>query len=128
MSGAISYRLRQVDYNGSATFTRELKVNLGDVIDSYSLAQNYPNPFNPSTKIKFALPYDSNVKLTVYNINGEVVKELVNGIYTIGEHEVQFNMNDVKGSASGIYLYNIKATSVDGSKTFTQTKKMVLIK
>ncbi|BDQ03559.1 multiheme c-type cytochrome [Ignavibacterium sp.] len=128
LSGSVAYRLRQVDFNGNATYTRELKVNLGDVVDKYTLAQNYPNPFNPSTTIKFALPYDSNVKLTVYNINGEVVKELANGLYTMGEHEVQFNMSDVRGSASGIYLYNIKATSVDGSKTFTQTKKMVLIK
>jgi hypothetical protein len=128
LSGAISYRLRQVDYNGKATYTRELKVNLGDVIDSYSLSQNYPNPFNPSTRIKFALPFDSNVKLTVYNINGEVVKELVNGLYTMGEHEVQFDMSNVKGAASGIYLYSITATSVDGSKSFHQTKKMVLIK
>ncbi len=126
--GEVSYRLRQIDYNGTATYTRELKVNLGNIIDNYSLAQNYPNPFNPSTTIKFTLPYDSNVKLTVYNINGEVVKELANGLYTMGEHEVTFNMSDVKGSASGIYLYNLKATSVDGSKTFTQTKKMVLIK
>lgn len=128
LNGNVSYRLRQVDFNGNATYTRELKVNLGDVVDNYSLSQNYPNPFNPSTTIKFALPYDSNVKLTVYNINGEVVKELANGLYTMGEHEVKFNMSGVKGSASGIYLYNIKATSVDGSKTFTQTKKMVLIK
>ncbi len=128
LSGEVSYRLRQVDYNGTATYTKELKVNLGNIVDNYSLAQNYPNPFNPSTTIKFALPYDSNVKLTVYNINGEVVKELVDGLYTMGEHQVQFNMSDAKGSASGIYLYSIKATSVDGSKTFTQTKKMVLIK
>lgn len=128
LSGEVSYRLRQVDYNGTATYTKELKVNLGNIIDNYSLAQNYPNPFNPSTTIKFALPYDSNIKLTIYNISGELVKELVNGLYTMGEHQVQFNMSDARGSASGIYLYNIKATSVDGSKSFTQTKKMVLIK
>ncbi|WP_337872797.1 multiheme c-type cytochrome [Ignavibacterium sp.] len=128
LNGTVYYRLRQVDYNGVGTYTRELKVNLSEIVDKFTLAQNYPNPFNPSTKIKFTLPYDSNVKLTVYNINGEVVKELVNGLYTMGEHEVVFNMGDVKGTASGIYLYNITATSVDGSKSFNQTRKMVLIK
>jgi len=128
LSGEIYYRLRQVDYNGKATYTKELKVNISDVVDKYSLAQNYPNPFNPSTTIKFALPFDSNVKLTIYNINGEVVKVLADGRYSSGEHEIVFNIHDAKASASGVYLYNIQATSVDGGRTFTQTKKMVLLK
>jgi hypothetical protein len=128
LNGTVSYRLKQVDYTGQHVYTREIEVDLSSIVDNYSLSQNYPNPFNPSTKIKFTLPFDSNVKLTVYNIAGEMVKELVNGNYRSGEHEITLSLTDIKGAASGIYIYSINAVSNDGQKSFQQTKKMVLIK
>ncbi len=93
----------------------------------FQLSQNYPNPFNPSTMIKYSVPFESNVKITVYNINGEIIKELVNGVQTSGSHEVSFNTTELN-LASGIYFYSINASAVDGSKSFQKTKKMVLIK
>ena len=96
---------------------------------NYSLEQNYPNPFNPSTQIKFSLPILSNVKIVVYNLIGEVVRELVNNNLTAGAHSVQWNADDISGNkvSSGIYFYELKANGVDGSQ-FSQVRKMVLLK
>lgn len=93
----------------------------------YSLDQNYPNPFNPSTMIRFTIPFESNVKINVYNINGELITELVSGVRASGSHEVNFSTTELNIS-SGVYFYAINASAIDGSKSFQQTKKMVLIK
>jgi len=89
------------------------------VPSEFALAQNYPNPFNPNTNISFNLPTDANVSLTVYNIAGEKVAELVNGQVKAGHHTVNWNASNV---ASGVYFYTIKAGN------FTATRKMVLMK
>ena len=91
----------------------------------FELSQNYPNPWNPSTRISYALPFESNIKLIVYNSLGETVKELVNAFQNSGYYEVTF---DAKSLPSGIYLYTIQASSKDGKQNFTSTKKMILIK
>ncbi len=84
-----------------------------------NLSQNYPNPFNPSTKIKFAIPKESNVDLSIYNVVGELVVTLVNEHLNAGYHEYEFNASKL---SSGIYIYRIKADD------FVETKKMVLLK
>jgi hypothetical protein len=89
------------------------------VISSYRLNQNYPNPFNPSTSITFELPKTENVKLTVYNILGKQVAELVNGKLGQGLQTVRF---DATNFASGVYIYKLQA----GGMTFA--KKMMLLK
>jgi len=86
---------------------------------SYELYQNYPNPFNPSTTIKFALPQDSKVNLTVFNVLGEKVAKLINQEMKAGYHQIEF---DASHYASGVYLYSITAGK------FVETKKMVLMK
>lgn len=85
----------------------------------YQLAQNYPNPFNPSTTIKFSIAQAGLVKLSVYNILGERVADLVNETMNAGEHTVRF---DASNLPSGIYIYKIQ------SGNFTRTNKMLLIK
>ena len=97
--------------------------------DKYILEQNYPNPFNPSTQIKFSLPVNSNVKIIVYNLIGEVVRELVNTDLNSGVHTVQWNSDDASGKkvSSGVYFYEIRANGIDG-KQFNQVMKMVLLK
>jgi hypothetical protein len=98
-----------------------------DVPSDYVLEQNYPNPFNPSTTINFSLPFDSKLKITVYNINGEVISELFNGFKSAGTHKVDFNTTG-KNLASGVYFYSIEASSSSSQKSFRETKKMVLLK
>jgi len=85
----------------------------------FELMANYPNPFNPTTNIQFALPSNSNVKLTVVNALGQVVAELVNGELSAGIHDVTW---DAANMTSGIYFYTIQADN------FVQTRKMLLLK
>lgn len=85
----------------------------------YKLYQNYPNPFNPTTIIRFQIIRLSDLKLAVYNVQGKQITELVNGKYSTGTYEIEWDASDYP---SGIYFYYIQAGS------FTDTKKMVLIK
>jgi len=85
----------------------------------FALGAAYPNPFNPSTTINFDLPQSELVSLTVYNLSGQVVRELANGQFNTGRHQVVFDASDL---ASGVYLYTLKAGS------FTESQKMVLVK
>lgn len=92
----------------------------------YALQPNYPNPFNPTTKIQYQLPYDSKVTLKIFNQLGELVSTLVNEFEITGYKSVEWNASNL---ASGSYYYKLEATNVtDPSKTFTQVKKMLLIK
>ncbi len=87
--------------------------------DKFEISQNYPNPFNPSTKIDFSVPQNSNVKITIYDILGNKIKELVNDFKDTGNYTVVFNASNL---SSGIYFYRVQAGS------FTETKKMILLK
>ncbi len=90
----------------------------------FGLSQNYPNPFNPSTVIKFDLPEESRVSLTIYNMLGQQVAKLVNNTFSAGRYEYIF---DGSRLTSGIYIYAINAEGRDGN-SFVNTKKMLLIK
>jgi hypothetical protein len=87
--------------------------------EKFSLEQNYPNPFNPQTKIKFALPKEGFVKLSVFDISGREVMNLVNEKLSAGSYEADFNAS---AFASGTYFYKIEAGN------FVETKKMILVK
>jgi hypothetical protein len=92
----------------------------------FSLEQNYPNPFNPSTVIKYTLPTDARVVLKIYNLVGEAIGTLVNGAQSAGSKSVEWNSGNYP---SGIYFYRIEITGADSpAKTFTQGRKMLLIK
>lgn len=95
----------------------------------FMLMQNYPNPFNPSTKIEFSLPVASNVKLTIYNILGEVVNVLANQQMNAGHHSITWNSDNKIGEkvVSGVYFYELKASGISGAE-FTDMKKMVYLK
>ncbi len=90
------------------------------VPSSYSLSQNYPNPFNPTTRIDYSLKEMGKVSIIVYDVLGEEVATLVNGVEAAGQHSVTFNASRF---ASGVYFYSM--TMPDG---LTMTKKMILMK
>jgi hypothetical protein len=87
--------------------------------ESFYLSQNYPNPFNPGTTIKFYLPEPENVILTVYDLNGREVAEIINQQVLTGLHFVYFDARDL---ASGIYFYTLTAGS------YRATQKMMVLK
>ena len=100
------------------------KSDLG-IPEYLSLSQNYPNPFNPSTLIKFALPFSSEVIIEVFNILGNKVEELLNEQKNAGYYEINFNAS---GLPSGVYFYTIQTNSIDGTQNYANTKKMMLLK
>jgi len=87
---------------------------------NYMLNQNYPNPFNPATTISYQLKNTSNVKLTIYDINGREIETLVNQDQIAGPHSVKF---DATKFASGVYIYTLKAGA-----SFKQSRKMLLVR
>jgi photosystem II stability/assembly factor-like uncharacterized protein len=116
-AGKYIYRLKQIDLDGSAAYSKEVEVDL--VVNSFALDQNYPNPFNPSTSISYRIPETAVVVVKVYDVMGNEVASLVNGKQEAGYHSVVFNASNL---ASGSYIYTITAGN------FTSTKKMVLLK
>jgi len=91
---------------------------------SLSLKQNYPNPFNPVTIIKFNLTEPSNTKLTVYNILGQEVKQLLNKMLAPGSYDMTWDGTDETGQGmpSGVYMYRLTTDQ------FSQSRKMLLLK
>jgi hypothetical protein len=117
-AGNYSYRLKQLDFDGSFEYSSEVNVEVMTP-GSFELSQNYPNPFNPSTTIKYSLPENSFVNLAVYNLLGEKVRTLVNEVQNAGNYKLNF---DASGLTSGTYVYRLST----GFGTLTE--KMVLLK
>ena len=120
--GMYSYRLRQIDLDGTFEYTNSVEIEVY-APDKFVLAQNYPNPFNPSTTIEFSVPEVSNVNISVYSVIGEMVGTVVNKGFDAGYHTVNFNAVNLP---SGTYIYMLKATGENG--VFVETKKMLLLK
>ena len=116
-TGIYRYRLKQIDFDGSFTYSNEIEVDF--IPKEFVLYQNYPNPFNPSTTIKYQIPELSFVTIKVYDVLGNEITTLVNEEKSIGSYEVEFNATNLP---SGIYFYKIQAGS------FVETKKMTLLK
>ena len=93
--------------------------NISSLPTEFKLHNNFPNPFNPVTKIKFDLPKSSIVKLSVYDILGREITNILNGNLEAGYYEINFDGSKL---ASGIYFYKIQASD------FTDVKKMILNK
>jgi len=99
-------------------------INKDIVPEVFALHQNYPNPFNPVTSLRYDLPEDGLVNITVYDMMGRVVKTLINSSQTAGFKSIQWNATNDRNEpvSAGLYLYTIQAGE------FRQTKKMVLLK
>ncbi len=90
----------------------------------FKIDQNFPNPFNPSTTIQFAVPSQSEVKLTLFDIMGREVAMLVDDEYSAGEYKVLFEATEL---SSGTYFYRISTKSSTGER-FSKTLKLTLLK
>jgi len=91
----------------------------------FQLHQNYPNPFNPTTTIRYVVPELCYVRLTVYNIQGEMVAELVNLPHDPGPHQIVFEATNL---SSGLYFYKINAHSVKSNANYQAVRKMMIVK
>lgn len=130
-----SYRLRQIEYNGDSKYIAQLNVRINKTtsvqnLDSgipkeFILEQNYPNPFNPATSIRYTIPKESSVNISVYNSLGERVATLVDKIVSPGVYEKMWNASRY---ASGAYFYVMNISSMDGTSQLRFSKKMILLK
>jgi subtilisin family serine protease len=122
-TGKLKYRLKQIDTDGKFSYSTEVELKLQPEL--FSLNQNYPNPFNPTTTIEYSLPEESYVSISVYNLLGQEITKVVNEKLDAGYHQ---NIFSSEGLSSGIYFYSMTAKSVSGNNTFSNTKKMQLLK
>ncbi len=123
------WRVSAVNDKGASDFTDLKSFTTGNNIVSveaageaskkFELLQNYPNPFNPTTQIQFSIPRSGFVSLKVFNLIGQEIATLYEGIKQAGSHVVLFNGNQL---SSGVYIYTLKAGS------FVNSKKFILLK
>jgi poly(3-hydroxybutyrate) depolymerase len=117
-TGQYIYRLKQVDNDGTYTYSEESEVQILPASE-FILQQNYPNPFNPSTVIRYSVPNDEMINLSVYSLTGQKIKTLVNEFQPAGNYAISFNAQSL---ASGMYFYRLS------SSKFTTQKKMILVR
>ena len=128
--GAYEYWVTAVDLSGlesdpsnsvSAVLSADEALGLPT---EFALNQNYPNPFNPSTQIQYALPEETRVVISIYDIMGRKVRTLVNDVQDAGYRSVMWNATNDMGRlvSAGVYIYSIQAGD------FIQNRKMVLMK
>jgi len=108
---------------GNEAFIEAIKNSL--LPKEFKLYQNYPNPFNAGTVIRYSLPKEAFVNITIYNALGQKVKELLNDRINEGYHELFVEMNN---NASGVYFVRVNAKTTDGSNNYSETKKIMLLK
>jgi len=125
LPGKVAYRLKQIDNDGSYTYSHSVEVNAA-LPATVTLEQNFPNPFNPETVIRYALPVAGDVSLKVYDATGRQVTTLVQKTQEAGNQSIVFSAAG-SGIASGVYLYKLHVATADG-RHFTQTRKLVVMK
>jgi hypothetical protein len=107
---------------GPPTF---IESELGTIPDQFLLSEAYPNPFNPSTKIRYGLPENSEVRLDIHNMLGNTVAELVSSERAKGTYELNWHP---AGLPSGVYLIRIYAVSLESSRRYVSSRKVMLMK
>lgn len=112
-------------FSVAANPATEVRADPGALPQEYILQEAYPNPFNPSTRIGYGLPEDSRIRLDVHNMLGNIVAELAVGERAKGLYELQWHADNLP---SGVYLIRMHAESLESTKRFIASRKVVLVK
>ncbi|MBN2412187.1 T9SS type A sorting domain-containing protein [candidate division KSB1 bacterium] len=124
-NGIYFYKIEQIDTDGKISYFGPVQLDVGSTIPkSFSLQQNYPNPFNPFTNIIYALPEESDVRIRIFNMRGELVNVLVNQKQNAGTYKLTWDGTSENGHVLSSGLYFIK---IDAGK-FSDIKKMIFAK
>lgn len=125
-------------YSGGTIFVKtedgggiitDIENNSSSIPKNFILYQNYPNPFNPNTIINYELGIKSFVNIKVFDINGKEIKTLVNQKKDAGKYEIKFSATEGGLQlTSGVYFYRIEGVEDNSGKSFTETKKTILIR
>ena len=120
MPGDVHYKLQSVEVDGDISYSDVVTVSMSTRVDEknvtpdqFALMPNFPNPFNPETRIEYMTPNSSFIKLSIYNLQGRKIKELVNEMRTAGLHTVMWNGIDDSGQLSGSGIYMLRMTAGD---------------
>ncbi len=118
------YKLADVDYSGNMRFHGPISVTVEAVPASYSLSQNYPNPFNPETAINFSLKEAGRVELKIYNLQGQLIRTLLDEDRLAGNYSLIWNGTNDQGvrAASGTYIYTLKVNGFEATRKLTFMK------
>jgi len=128
--------LKQIDLDGSFTYSKELEIHIDFSPQEFLLEQNYPNPFNPTTKISWQSPISGHQTLKVFDMLGREVTTLVDEYREAGSYKVEFPINNLSAGrqglqlSSGVYFYQLQIwdSSSKSERVFMQTKQMILLK
>ncbi len=120
------YVLQDQDYSGKITTLDTIRIASGELLPpaDYTLSLNYPNPFNATTHINFYLAKKSAIKLEIFDIQGRLVKVLLNHSLDMGTHVIPWHGKDASNQplSSGLYIYRLSTDS------FSQSRKMILLR
>jgi len=116
-NGVYYYRLKQIDVDGSSDYSNIIKAVMTPA--SFYLSQNFPNPFNSTTEFEYNIAKPGLVNISIFNLRGQQVADLVNTHREVGEYRVSWNAGNLP---SGVYFYRIMA------KNFMATKRMILMR
>ena len=115
---------------GLSFFFKSVGDDLSKLPQQFELQQNYPNHFNPATELRYTMPKSGYVELVIVNLLGQPIRTLVTNSQAAGRHRITWDGRNDFGNqvGSGIYFYRIAVKPDDGSKPFTQIRKMTLLR
>ncbi len=122
-NNTLYYKVEQMDTDGTSTFYGPVQLS-GALATYYSLRRNYPNPFNPTTNIEYTIAKEGNVDVSIYNIQGQLIKNLVNTQQAAGYYNLKWDATDMYGNSVSTGIYFVKMQSGD----FTKIHKMTFEK
>lgn len=126
-SGKYSYRLKQIDFDGSSQYHQLAGEVVIGVPTEFAISQNYPNPFNPSTMIDYTVADVASVTIELFDMTGSKITDLFTGVAEAGYYSLSLDIHKL-GLSSGNYIYRFTATNLKDGKQFNSVKKMTLLK